>query len=261
MEFTPGDAQFKVLPGEKLIVPITVKSVAVPPTLKSARDLEKAAAALTAKCRVMRSIHARVGVPALRDYDSGFSGIAKIVTGQQLSAASANAIWARVSAAVQPFEAHVLLDWPDTGLAGLGLSKGKIKTLKALARAVLQGLDMARLAKEPDNVIVERLTAIHGIGPWTADIYLLFALRRADAFPPGDLALQIAAQRHFKLKSRPSPAELGKLAERWRPWRGVAARLLWADYGAARTAKSPPAPPKTERKNTVRTKFARNTKK
>ena len=82
--------------------------------------------------------------------------------------------------------------------------------------------------------MIERLTALHGIGPWTADIYLLFALRRADAFPPGDLALQLAAQRLFKLKDRPTPARLAEIAERWRPWRGAAARLLWADYALAR---------------------------
>lgn len=195
----------------------------------------------------MRAIYARTGTPPLRDFPADFQGLAKIVTGQQVSAASAAAIWNRVAAAIQPFEARALLAMPDRELAALGLSGGKIRTLKAVAAAILDGgIDIEALSAAPDTVIIEKLKALHGIGPWTADIYLLFALRRADAFAPGDLALQLAVQRLFKLKERPSPAELEKIAERWRPWRAVAARLLWADYGLNRskpvksTAKSAP---------------------
>ena len=122
-------------------------------------------------------------------------------------------------------------------LAAAGLSTGKIKTLRAIASEIASGaLDIEDLDAAANEAIHERLTAIHGVGPWTADIYLLFALRRADAFPAGDLALQIAAQKHFRLDGRPSAAELLKLSERWRPFRGAAARLLWADYAAARAA-------------------------
>jgi DNA-3-methyladenine glycosylase II len=208
-------------------------------TLTSERQLAAAANALAEHCKVMRAIYARTGTPPLRDFSADFSGLAKIVTGQQLSAASAGAIWNRVAAAIQPFEAGALSAMPDRQLAALGLSSAKIRTLKAVAAAIEDdGLDIPALAAEPDAIVIERLTALHGIGPWTADIYLLFALRRADAFAAGDLALQLAVQRHFKLKERPAPAKLESIAERWRPWRGAAARLLWADYGLYRAEKA-----------------------
>jgi DNA-3-methyladenine glycosylase II len=201
-------------------------------TLTSDRHLNAAAKALGQHCKIMRAIHARTGTPPLRDFSADFSGLARIVTGQQLSAQSAAAIWSRVAAAVQPFEAEALLAIPDRDLTTLGLSGGKIRTLKAVATAVVDGgIDIEALSAAPDSIIIKKLTALHGVGPWTADIYLLFALRRADAFATGDLALQLAAQRLFKLKARPTPAELEEIAERWRPWRAVAARLLWADYG------------------------------
>jgi DNA-3-methyladenine glycosylase II len=198
-------------------------------------DLAAGVAALARQCRHMRAIHKRRGLPSLRHVPADFSGLAKIVTGQQLSAQSAAAIWARVSAALAPFEAQGLLKLEDAELAAFGLSRAKIKTLRAAAAAVAAGgLDFRALNRRSDAAVHETLTGLHGIGPWTADIYLLFALRRADAFAPADLALQIAAERIFELQQRPSPAQLLELAERWRPWRGVAARLLWAEYGAVR---------------------------
>lgn len=191
--------------------------------------------ALAKQCPVMSRIVRRTGLPPKRDFPAGFTGLAKIVVGQQLSAQSAAAIWSRVEAAVVPFEAGRLLQCSNHDLRGLGLSTGKIKTLRAVANSVLQeGLDFEALNAATDVVIIERLTAIHGVGPWTADIYLLFALCRRDAFAPGDLALQLAVQHHFKLENRPTSAELAAIAERWRPSRAVAARLLWADYAYAR---------------------------
>ena len=243
-EFTLRPVYFKVASGEKLIVTATRRrSISTPPILARDHDLAAGVAALAKQCKIMRAIHGRVGTPPLRDFSADFAGLAKIVTGQQLSAASASAIWARVSAAITPFEARSLLRMQDADLSALGLSGAKIRTLMAIASAIDgEGLDIPALSTAPDAVVIERLTAIHCIGPWTADIYLLFALRRADAFAAGDLALQIAAQRHFNLKARPSPAALVELAERWRPWRGVAARLLWADYGAERQAARSAAP-------------------
>ncbi len=205
-------------------------------TLNDELALAAGARALSEQCTIMRRIHARVGTPPLRDFSADFKGLAKIVTGQQLSAQSAAAIWARVAAAIVPFEARTILARNDAGLAALGLSTAKVRTLKAIATAInSEGLDIPGLSSAADTVVIDRLTALHGVGPWTADIYLLFALRRADAFAAGDLALQIAAQHHFKLEARPTAAELTKLAERWRPWRAVAARLLWADYGAEKS--------------------------
>ena len=207
-------------------------------TLANERQLQKAVATLSRQCAVMRKIHAATGTPPLRDFTADFSGLAKIITGQQVSIASAAAIWSRLSAAIQPFDAHRILAHDDAALAALGLSRPKIRTLKAVARAIAEdNFDIASLAHEPDAIVIERLTALHGIGPWTADIYLLFALRRADAFPPGDLALQLAVQRLFGLDVKLSPDALIEIAERWRPWRGAAARLLWADYGLNRVAQ------------------------
>ena len=217
--------------------------------LTTERQLAAAAIALSQQCNVMREIHTRTGTPPLRDFSADFSGLAKIVTGQQLSTASASAIWNRVAAAVDPLHPATLRGMNDVQLAALGLSGAKIRTLKAIAAAILDdGLDITSLSKSPDNVVIEKLTALHGIGPWTADIFLLFALRRADAFAPGDLALQLAVQRVFKLKNRPTPVELEKIAERWRPWRAVAARLLWADYGLARKEIPKSKPPTAAKK-------------
>ena len=130
------------------------------------------------------------------------------------------------------------------------MSGGKIRTLKAVAAAVTSGaLNVARLHRRSDAAIHETLTGLHGIGPWTADIYLLFALRRTDAFAAGDLALQIAAQGLLGLDQRPTPAQLIEIAERWRPFRAVAARLLWSHYGAARPS---PKPVKTEKARSKR---------
>ncbi len=205
--------------------------------VKTERQIEAAAAMLTEQCRVMARILKRTGLPPQRDFPADFSGLAKIIVGQQLSAQSAAAIWARVDEALSPFTPDTMLACSDSALKLLGLSSGKIRTLKALSRAVLEdGLDFQTLNTADEHIVVERLTAIHGIGPWTADIYLLFALARRDAFAPGDLALQLAVQHHFKLERRPTAEELERIAERWRPARAVAARLLWADYAFARSA-------------------------
>lgn len=209
-------------------------------TLANQKQLQKAAQSLTAQCAIMRKIYAQTGVPPIREFSADFAGLAKIITGQQLSTASAAAIWSRVAAAIQPFDAALVLARDDAEFAALGLSRAKIRTLKAVASAIhADGFDIAGLADAPDAVVIERLTALHGIGPWTADIYLLFALRRADAFPAGDLALQLAAQRLLQLDVRPTPAALIEIAERWRPWRGAAARLLWAEYGLYRIERKP----------------------
>ncbi|CAA2143512.1 DNA-3-methyladenine glycosylase [Hyphomicrobium sp. ghe19] len=207
------------------------------PTVTTERQLKAAAAKLAQQCNVMSRIFKRTGTPPMRSFPAGFAGVAKIVVGQQLSAQSAAAIWSRVDGAFSPFTPEAMLARSDGDLKNLGLSNGKIRTLKALSLAVLEeGLDFPTLDAADEHIIVERLTSIHGIGPWTADIYLLFALARRDAFAPGDLALQLAVQHHFKLAQRPTSEELEEIAERWRPARAVAARLLWADYAFARRA-------------------------
>lgn len=209
--------------------------------IESETDIRTGVRALRRKCEVMRSIYAVAGEPPLRRRMPGFEGLARIVVGQQLSVASAGAIWSRFEIACAPVSATRLLTLDEPALRAAGLSGPKIRTLRAAAEAVAAGLDLERLAESSDTDVHEALTAIPGIGPWTADIYIMFCLGRADGFAAGDLALQIAAQRAFALDARPDPTELTDLAERWRPWRGVAARMLWAYYAAVKTEK--PAQP------------------
>ena len=162
-----------------------------------------------------------------------------MISGSPFSIASANAIWTRTQALAIPFTPLRLLALDDSALAGAGLSRPKIRTLRAAATAVAEGaVDLDALETLPDEGVHEVLTAVHGIGPWTADIYLLFCLGRADAWAAGDLALQVAAKSACGLAARPSQGELLEIAERWRPWRGVAARLLWSYYKVLQEGRS-----------------------
>lgn len=197
-------------------------------------DLREGVRALRRKCAVMRRVHDVAGHPPLRRREAGFEGLARIIVGQQVSVASANAIWNRTFAAVQPFTPEVLLLTEDAVLGTAGLSRPKIRTLRAIALACVEGLDLKRLEAASDEDVHAALTQVSGIGPWTADIFLLFCLGRADAWAAGDLALQIAAQQAFGLEERPDKEAMLDIAERWRPWRGVAARLLWAYYAVAK---------------------------
>src|SRR5262249_14835692 len=181
----------------------------------------------------LAEIAAIAGPVPLRRRPGGFAGIAGIVVSQQLSTASAGAIWGRLAAAYDPFTPQALIKARADRLARLGLSRPKIRALKEIARAIACGaLDCEALPEMPADAAHHALCAIHGIGPWTADIYLLFCLGHPDAWPAGDLALQEAARLAFGLPGRPTVKEIIILAEPWRPWRGVAARLLWAYYRA-----------------------------
>jgi DNA-3-methyladenine glycosylase II len=195
-------------------------------------DIRAGVKALRRKCDTMRHVHDTAGDPPLRLRPAGFEGLARIIVGQQLSIASAAAIWQRTAAACQPFAPATIARMQDKTLAGAGLSKPKIRTLRAIAAACSNGLDLAALDGATDTQIHDALTEVVGIGPWTADIYIMFCLGRADAWAPGDLALQIAAQQALALADRPDKNAMMALAERWRPWRGVAARMLWAYYAA-----------------------------
>jgi DNA-3-methyladenine glycosylase II len=193
----------------------------------------KGVRSLSRKCPHMRMVRELTGIPSVRRHASGFEGLARIVVGQQLSLASAQAIWGRVQSAVRPMTARALLKLSDEELRAAGLSQVKVRTLRALSKEIVGGLDLDHLSELPEENVHEVLTALPGIGPWSADIYLLFCLGRADAFAAGDLALQTAVRAALSLKERPSRDELFDIAERWRPWRGVAAHLLWAYYKVA----------------------------
>jgi DNA-3-methyladenine glycosylase II len=145
-----------------------------------------------------------------------------------LSVASAAAIGRRLDELLPALTPAALLAANDEGLRAVGLSKGKIRTLRAVAQAMDSGaLELKKLEQASTGDIRKTLMALPGIGPWTADIYLLFCLGHADGFAPGDLALQVSAQHMMGLEERPKPKQLEQLAARWQPWRGVAARQLW----------------------------------
>jgi DNA-3-methyladenine glycosylase II len=202
-------------------------------------DIDEGLAALRQACPHMDRAAELAGTPPLRRRTDAFAGLARTIVGQQLSVASASAIWGRLEALVDPFEASRLMPHSDKALRGVGLSAGKVATLRGLAEAVETGaLDLDRLASCPDGEVHSALVALKGVGPWTADIYVMFCLGRADAFAPGDLALKVAVQDLMGLEARPDEAELIEIAERWRPWRAVAARLLWAYYSERRNPSS-----------------------
>ncbi|MDQ0396297.1 DNA-3-methyladenine glycosylase family protein [Labrys monachus] len=190
----------------------------------------------------LAALHALCGEPPLRRRPGGFPELAWIVVSQQVSVASANAIWARTRAVFDPFTPERLLAAPEADFRAGGLSSPKIRTLRALAQAVAGGLDLEALASCDADAAHAALCAVKGIGPWTADIYLMFCLGHADAFAAGDLALQEAARLVFGLDARPKPVEFIALAEAWRPWRGVAARLLWAYYAKVKSGPGAPVP-------------------
>lgn len=187
----------------------------------------------------MSRIHALSGQPPLRRRPAGFKGLAQVITAQQLSVASAAAIWGRLEARVRPFIPASFLAVRERDLRDAGQSRVKIATLRGLADAIARGsLDLDALTHAPEEEIHARLTALKGIGPWTADIYILFCLARADAWSPGDLALQYAVRDTLHLDARPNPDEMVEIAEAWRPWRAVAARMLWAYYAVNRRSSS-----------------------
>ena len=166
----------------------------------------------------------------LRRRPADFAGLAQIVTGQLLSVASAAAIFKRLEACVFPLDADTFSRMSDQDLDGVGLSNAKIRTLRAVAAACDDGLDLTRLAQRPASEAHSRLCSIKGIGPWSADIFLLFCAGHPDIFPSGDLALRIAVGNAFDLEDRPSIKELDGIAQAWAPWRAVAARVFWSWY-------------------------------
>lgn len=194
--------------------------------IRDAADLEAGAAYLVRVCPVWaRELPALMPLP-LRLRADGFTAICDAVVSQQISTHAAAAIAARMAGAGLSDEAAIAAA-DDESMRAAGLSRPKIRYLRGIAQA---GIDWPALRDLPDDDVIERLTALPGIGRWTADIYLKFALGRADAFAAGDLALAEAARLLYDLPERPGPKPLTALAEPWRPWRAVAARALWAYY-------------------------------
>ncbi len=189
-------------------------------------DVAEGAAWLAAAEPRFAAVLARTGALPLRRSADGFEPLLSAIVSQQVSTASANAIWGRV-AALGATEPLAFLAATDEALRAAGLSRQKIAYGRALAES---GLDFAALRQLPDAEVVATLVGLKGIGVWTAEIYAMFSLGRADVFAPGDLALQDAARDVFALDARPPEKVLRAMSLAWTPWRSVAARLLWAHY-------------------------------
>jgi DNA-3-methyladenine glycosylase II len=203
--------------------------------LNTQADLEEAVRALVKQDPRLQVILDIAGMPSLRRREPGFVGLAHIVCGQQLSTASAAAIWGRVTAAFDPLHHEVVRRARTDRLGRLGLSAAKIKTLKNIARELAaERLNLDVLAEEDADAAHHTLTALPGIGPWTADVYLLFCLGHGDAWPAGDLAVQEAVKIGLGLKTRPTEKQMAPIAEPWRPLRGAAAHLWWSYYRAVK---------------------------
>lgn len=178
------------------------------------------------------------GLPALRLAEPGLTSLLRIVTDQLISLKAGEAIWQRIAAELQNFEPKVIYRCGESGLMRLGLTRAKARTFLSLAKSSEDGLFEA-LGDLDDAEAAVKLMLIPGIGPWTANIYLLTALGRTNAFPAGDLALQVAAQNLLALDRRPNPKQMCELAKGWQPWRSVAARLLWCHYRGLRGIGQP----------------------
>lgn len=198
--------------------------------IRSIADIEEGVAALALKEARFAAIAAK-GMPPLRRSPGGFATLIEIVVEQMISLKAAAAILHRLRRAFEPFQAEAIHESPVEQLMELGLSLAKARSVKAIAQEVVEGmLNFTELEQLDDDDAHRRLRKLRGIGAWSADIYLLSALGRRDVWPSADVALRSAAQGIFELTRRPDVRMMDDLAEPWRPWRAVAARLLWAHY-------------------------------
>ncbi len=199
--------------------------------IDSRADIGAALERLGRKDPVLSRLLEQTGIPAPRRRAPGFAGLARIVVGQQVSTQSAAAIWSRLESAFDPLTPRAVAGSSDDVLRAVGLSRPKIRTLRAISEAIASGSlvleDLDRLTADDAHRV---LCAVHGIGPWTADIYLMFCLGHADAWPAGDLALQHAVGAALGMPDRPDARVMAEIGERWRPARGAAALLFWAYY-------------------------------
>ena len=208
-------------------LPLTFKS----PVIESEADIARGAEFLVGREPCFANVITVHGLPSPRRVENNLQNLLKIVTEQLISLKAADAIWQRIETCLHPFEPNEILKLNLDDLRNLGLTRAKARSFLAIAGAIQNGvLNFESLHHLSDRGVLEKLVSLPGIGPWTADIYLLSALGRADACPAGDLALQVAAQDLFELKDRPTSKALRIIAENWKPWRSVAARLLWSHY-------------------------------
>ncbi|MGH6862091.1 MAG: DNA-3-methyladenine glycosylase family protein [Phyllobacterium sp.] len=183
----------------------------------------------------LAGIAERAGPLPLRRSQPGFESLASVIVSQQVSKASADSIWRRLTGLIAPLTPATYLAAGEDAWRSAGLSRAKQATLVRISEAILAGdLDLLALCERPVDDAMLAMTGVKGIGPWTAEVYLLFSAGHADVFPSGDVALQHAYAHAYGESARPDSKALRALAERWSPWRGVAARLFWAYYAATR---------------------------
>ena len=211
----------------ELLRPLTQKTLAL------------AARELAARDRLLANIHATYGDPPMWQRTAGFRTLVHIILEQQVSLSSAKSMLLRLETAIQPFTPERFIELGEMGLRQLGVTRQKSSYLVHLSESLVKRqLSLKSLSRLSDDQVLEKLTGIKGIGLWSANIYLLMAMRRADIWPAGDLALAVALKELKGLAKRPTPEELEVIAEAWRPHRAVAARMLWQYYLGRRQAKA-----------------------
>lgn len=203
-------------------------------------DISEGLEALCAIDPRLSAVRALAGEVPLRLSEPGFVSLASIIVSQQVSRASADAIFGRLVKLVDPLTPQALLDAGEPVFREAGLSRPKIRTLLAVSQAVQDGLDLHHLCRLDAVEAIGHMTAVPGIGPWTAEVYLLFAAGHPDIFPARDVALQTAVGHALGVSPRPGEKALIQLAESWSPWRGVAARLFWSYYRETRGRDAAP---------------------
>lgn len=210
-----------------------------PHRISSAQQLDAAVAALVAGDKRLHPVLKRAGKPKfVPRRRHGFERLMEIIASQQLSIAAADTIFGRLKEKVVPFTPEKLLATSPEVLRSCGLSAPKQKHMKSIAGAMLDGtLDLKRVRAMADDDARAHLTAVKGIGPWTADIYLMSSLGRADIWPVADVGLQAAITRALNLKKRPNEKQMEKISRIWQPWRTIVARLLWTHEDGIRQEK------------------------
>jgi len=202
------------------------------------QSLLSAVEVLAARDPTLLEIIKKHGPPPLWSRDPTFSTLVKIILEQQVSLASAQAAYNKLTKAVNPLNPRTFLTVTDNELRNIGFSRQKARYCRILSEAILDGdINLDEIKEKSDDDVMKILTALKGVGPWTASIYLLMALRRPDIWPEGDRALLVSMKDSMNLTSVPDPAEALLIAESWKPWRSVAARILWHSYLCERKRK------------------------
>jgi len=206
--------------------------------IRSDQDLEWHIGSLTEAHPGFMPLREAAGAVPIRWLDRGFKGLVFVVTGQQISVAAGRAIYGRLEAALGDITAETVAAANDDVLRAAGFSAPKIRTLRALQEAAMAGrLDLDALEEKSAEEAILSLCGIKGIGPWTAEVYLLFAAGHPDIFPAADVALQESVRIAFGLDARPATGDLREMSDAWSPWRSAAARLLWAYYRVRKGGK------------------------